>query len=455
MPAPRLGRTHRRDRPRSRRRRPPARRGADGRHAGRPAAGRHPGARLHRGLGRPVLHAEPGAPRRRGDPHRDDGADAVRHPADAAVRRRRARARACRLLQPVQPGQAQHPARPAQAGGGRSSPTTWSRTATSSPTTSPPASSTSSGFGYEKLRRHQARHHPDLDVGLRADRPVPLVPRLRPAGVGAVRPVRAHRLRRRRAGRDRRVVPRSQRRADGRLRHHRRPASPRPHRRGPVHRPVAVGGRARAHGRRTARMGHATSASRRAAATTTAVMAPHETYKASGDDDKWVSIAVGTEQEWHALCATPWASQASPPTPGSRTAELRKQNEAALDEIITAWTSARDRWDAAETLQQAGVAAFPSMSNKDLAEDPHLDGAGLPRASSSILSSAGASTPASRGRCRRHPARRTRRPDARHRHRRGSATAARPVAAGDRAPASGRDRRMAEETSGAQPWAGS
>ena len=43
-----------------------------------------------------------------------------------------------------------------------------------------------------------------------------------------------------------------------------------------------------------------------------------------------------------------------------------------LDEIITAWTTTRDRWAAAETLQQAGVAAFPSMSNKDLAEDPHL-----------------------------------------------------------------------------------
>jgi benzylsuccinate CoA-transferase BbsF subunit len=53
-------------------------------------------------------------------------------------------------------------------------------------------------------------------------------------------------------------------------------------------------------------------------------------------------------------------------------AARRKANEAALDEIITAWTSERERWEVAETLQQAGVAAFPSMSNKDLAEDPHL-----------------------------------------------------------------------------------
>ena len=31
-------------------------------------------------------------------------------------------------------------------------------------------------------------------------------------------------------------------------------------------------------------------------------MAPHNCYKAAGDDDKWVSIAVGTESEWRALC---------------------------------------------------------------------------------------------------------------------------------------------------------
>jgi crotonobetainyl-CoA:carnitine CoA-transferase CaiB-like acyl-CoA transferase len=55
-----------------------------------------------------------------------------------------------------------------------------------------------------------------------------------------------------------------------------------------------------------------------------------------------------------------------------KTAALRKKNEAALDEIITAWTEARDRWESTRILQGVGVAAFPSMSNKDLAEDPHL-----------------------------------------------------------------------------------
>jgi crotonobetainyl-CoA:carnitine CoA-transferase CaiB-like acyl-CoA transferase len=43
-----------------------------------------------------------------------------------------------------------------------------------------------------------------------------------------------------------------------------------------------------------------------------------------------------------------------------------------LDETITSWTKERDRWDMTRLLQNAGVAAFPSMSNKDLTEDPHL-----------------------------------------------------------------------------------
>jgi len=54
------------------------------------------------------------------------------------------------------------------------------------------------------------------------------------------------------------------------------------------------------------------------------------------------------------------------------TATARKANEDALEEIITAWTKERDRWEVTEILQKAGVAAFPSLSNKDLATNPHL-----------------------------------------------------------------------------------
>jgi len=101
------------------------------------------------------------------------------------------------------------------------------------------------------------------------------------------------------------------------------------------------------------------------------VMAPHDCYKAAGDDEKWVSIAVGTEGEWRSLCKA-IGQQELADDARFKTAALRKQNEAALDQIITAWTSTRDRWESTRILQAAGVAAFPSMGNKDLAEDPHL-----------------------------------------------------------------------------------
>jgi crotonobetainyl-CoA:carnitine CoA-transferase CaiB-like acyl-CoA transferase len=100
-------------------------------------------------------------------------------------------------------------------------------------------------------------------------------------------------------------------------------------------------------------------------------MAPHNCYKAAGDDDKWVSIAVGTEEEWRAMCAV-----IGQPTltgdPRFKDAQARKRNEDALDETITQWTRVRDRWEITRELQAVGVAAFPAMSNKDLATNEHL-----------------------------------------------------------------------------------
>ncbi|MGH7905254.1 MAG: CaiB/BaiF CoA transferase family protein, partial [Candidatus Binataceae bacterium] len=100
-------------------------------------------------------------------------------------------------------------------------------------------------------------------------------------------------------------------------------------------------------------------------------MAPHNCYKSRGDDNQWISIAIGSEAEWRGLCTV-----MSRPELASdarfETAELRKRNESALDGIVTAWTSERDRWEMTKSLQNAGVAAFPSMSSADLARDAHL-----------------------------------------------------------------------------------
>jgi benzylsuccinate CoA-transferase BbsF subunit len=105
------------------------------------------------------------------------------------------------------------------------------------------------------------------------------------------------------------------------------------------------------------------------------LMVPHGCFRCRGDDDKWVSIAIGTEEEWQALCQ----ALGKPELAGEArfaTAAARKANEDALEEIIASWTREQDRWQVTEILQKAGVAAFPSMSNKDLATDPHLQARG-------------------------------------------------------------------------------
>ena len=101
------------------------------------------------------------------------------------------------------------------------------------------------------------------------------------------------------------------------------------------------------------------------------LMAPHDCYKAAGDSERWVSIAVGNEAEWRSVCRAIGQPELAN-DPRFASAELRKRNEPQLDSIITEWTSQRDRWEITKLLQNAGVAAFPSMSSKDLTDDLHL-----------------------------------------------------------------------------------
>ncbi len=59
-------------------------------------------------------------------------------------------------------------------------------------------------------------------------------------------------------------------------------------------------------------------------------MAPHNCYKTLGDAEQWVSIAVGTEDEWRALCDA-MGKPSMADDPRFRDAAARKQNEDELD----------------------------------------------------------------------------------------------------------------------------
>ena len=99
-------------------------------------------------------------------------------------------------------------------------------------------------------------------------------------------------------------------------------------------------------------------------------VAPCNVYPCRGDDE-WIAVSAGSAKEWESLCGAIGRPElASDPRFSSPPA--RKANEDELDRIVSDWCRSRDRWAAAEALQAAGVAAFPSASSADLRTDPHL-----------------------------------------------------------------------------------
>jgi benzylsuccinate CoA-transferase BbsF subunit len=100
-------------------------------------------------------------------------------------------------------------------------------------------------------------------------------------------------------------------------------------------------------------------------------MAPHGVFRCEGDD-RWVSIACANDEEWMTLCeaiGNPGLADDS----RFRTLADRKANEDALERAIEEWTSTRDPFEITKQLQAKGIAAFPPLMNRELAEDPHLN----------------------------------------------------------------------------------
>ena len=99
-------------------------------------------------------------------------------------------------------------------------------------------------------------------------------------------------------------------------------------------------------------------------------MAPHGCYQCKGND-KWVAIAVSSDEEWQALCNAldnpPWTLE-------ERFSDSlsRWQNQEDLDKLIEEWTSPREHYEVMHILQAVGVPAGAVLSAKDLLMDPHM-----------------------------------------------------------------------------------
>ncbi len=97
--------------------------------------------------------------------------------------------------------------------------------------------------------------------------------------------------------------------------------------------------------------------------------APHGVFPCAGDD-RWVSIAVTDDEEWHGL--TTVASDAAFATAAEFDShESRLHNIADLHEQVAAWTAPFDDYELAQRLQSHGVAAAPVLNVGDVLDDPH------------------------------------------------------------------------------------
>jgi benzylsuccinate CoA-transferase BbsF subunit len=106
--------------------------------------------------------------------------------------------------------------------------------------------------------------------------------------------------------------------------------------------------------------------------------APHGAYRCRCED-RWCVIAVSTDDEWGRFCKVigdpPWTKEAR-----FATFSARKENEAALDELVGAWTRPYSPREVMEMMQAAGVPAGIVATGEDLMEyDPQLQHRGFYR----------------------------------------------------------------------------
>lgn len=99
------------------------------------------------------------------------------------------------------------------------------------------------------------------------------------------------------------------------------------------------------------------------------MMAPHACYRCERND-KWVAISVQNDDEWQSLqnvMGNPeWARDTR-----FDTVEGRLANQDELDRCLEQWTLKHTPYEVTQLLQNAGIAAGPSVSIPELLDDPH------------------------------------------------------------------------------------
>jgi crotonobetainyl-CoA:carnitine CoA-transferase CaiB-like acyl-CoA transferase len=100
-------------------------------------------------------------------------------------------------------------------------------------------------------------------------------------------------------------------------------------------------------------------------------MCPHGIYRAADDDDRWIALAVQTDEDWRRL-------RAIVPGPGwwhdpaLEHLDRRMARAAEIDAVLAAWARSRTADESVEALRAAGLAAGAVAKVDDLLADQNL-----------------------------------------------------------------------------------
>jgi len=100
------------------------------------------------------------------------------------------------------------------------------------------------------------------------------------------------------------------------------------------------------------------------------IMPVHNNFPCKGED-KWVSIALLTDEEWDGFCraiGNPSWIQKEVFADNYK----RSLNRIELDKLIGEWTKEKTPYEVMEILQKEGVAAAPCADTEDRFSDPHF-----------------------------------------------------------------------------------
>ena len=98
--------------------------------------------------------------------------------------------------------------------------------------------------------------------------------------------------------------------------------------------------------------------------------APHSVYRCKGDD-RWLAIAVTSDEEWRALCGVIGRHDLSDDVALTDT-KGRSEQQKRIDAAITAWSQQHEDYEAMRILQEAGISATPYLSPQRVFTDPQL-----------------------------------------------------------------------------------